>query len=498
MQIDISKLENITLSSVSDGYDAFLLKDFALSQERDILYITSDGLSMEHTAELLAKIAPEIKVLRLPAWDTVPYDRVSPNANIVAERIETLAELSEVPEAKKPRVIITSIGAVLQKLPPKKIFLNAMREIKVGGKLNFNDFIHYAVINGYNRVEQVYEPGEYAVRGDILDIFPVGTKEPLRIDLFDEEIEKIRTFDVMSQRTTGELKSYCFQVKDELYEAVSSGQKYMGMENWLPLFYEENLPTIFDYLPRAKVIVGKNVEDAASSKCDSIADYYHARLEALKVKSVGEVDTYHPIPPELFYLDDKALAEKLSSRGAVYFSPLSTPSGDKVLNVGVLPGRDFSHAKHINASEVYEELKNYLNENKKLKRIICCYSAGSRERLFSLMSEHDIADMTFAENFEEAVAKAQKKQVVLFVMNLEHGFRTALDIKNGENWCLISEQDILGERQHRKTPKVTSKDLIADIGSLNIGELVHDAWLILSHRKRCRIFRKYILLPIWR
>ena len=499
MQIDISKLENITLSSVSDGYDAFLLKDFALSQERDILYITSDGLSMEHAAELLAKIAPEIKVLRLPAWDTVPYDRVSPNANIVAERIETLAELSEVPEAKKPRVIITSIGAVLQKLPPKKIFLNAMREIKVGGKLNFNDFIHYAVINGYNRVEQVYEPGEYAVRGDILDIFPVGTKEPLRIDVFDEEIEKIRTFDVMSQRTTGELKSYCFQVmneveidnnavktfrskyrelfgadglKDELYEAVSSGQKYMGMENWLPLFYEDALPTIFDYLPRAKVIVGKNVEEAAVSKCDSIADYYHARLEALKVKSVGEVDTYHPIPPELFYLDDKALAEKLSSRGAVYFSPLSTPSGDKVLNVGVLPGRDFSHAKHINASEVYEELKNYLNENKKLKRIICCYSAGSRERLFSLMSEHDIADMTFAENFDEAIAKAQKKQVVLFVMNLEHGFRTAADIKNGENWCLISEQDILGERQHRKTPKVTSKDLIADIGSLNIGELV--------------------------
>lgn len=492
MQIDISKFGNYTISSVADGYDAFLLKNFAVELKQDILYIVSDGVTLERTAELLHALAPELRVLKFPAWDTVPYDRVSPNANIEAERISTLAEIAECPQSKEPRVIITSVGAVLQKLPPKKIFLNAMHEVKVGGKLNFNNFIHYVSINGYNRVEQVYEPGEYAVRGDILDIFPVGTKEPLRIDLFDDEVEKIRTFDVMSQRTTGELKSYCFQVmnevvidansiktfrakyreafgaegqKDELYEAVSSGRKYMGMENWLPLFYEDPLPVLFDYLPMAKVVVAKNVQDAAAAKCDSIADYYHARLEALRIKTTGEVDIYHPVKPELLYLNEKQLEEILQRRAAVYFSPLSTPSGDEVLNAGIIPGRDFSHARQVSASEVYKELGNYLNENKKLRRIICCYSEGSRERLFSLLSEHGITDTTFAENWEEAVRKASHKQVVLVVMNLSRGFRSASEVKGGESWCLISEQDILGERQHRKTArKVTSKDFIADIG----------------------------------
>ena len=205
MPLNIGHLENITLSGVADGYDAFLLAETAKTLDRDMLYIVSDGVSLQRTVDLLQKIAPQCRVLKLPAWDTVPFDRVSPNANIVAERISTLAELASCPESKSCRIIIASVGAVLQKLPPKKIFLNAMREVKVGGKLNFDEFIHYAVINGYNRVEQVYEPGEYAVRGDILDIFPVGTKEPLRIDLFDDEVEKIRTFDVMSQRSTGEL-----------------------------------------------------------------------------------------------------------------------------------------------------------------------------------------------------------------------------------------------------------------------------------------------------
>lgn len=147
--------------------------------------------------------------------------------------------------------------------------------------------MHYAATNGYNRVEQVIEPGEYAVRGDIIDIFPVGTADPLRIDLFDDEIERIRTFDAMSQRTTGERRSYTFKVmsevlldantirsfrtkyreafgaafnEDEIYEAVSNGQKYIGMENWLPFFYDDALPTLFDYIPGAALVVGKTLK----------------------------------------------------------------------------------------------------------------------------------------------------------------------------------------------------------------------------------------------
>lgn len=490
---DIATLQNCTISSVPDGYDAFLLAKLQLSAKHDIIYVVSDGVSLEHTAQILNTIAPQIEVLKFPAWDTVPYDRVSPNVNVVASRVETLSTLAQNPTPKKPRIILTSSGAILQRLPLKKIFLNSMREVKTGASLNFNDFVHYAVVNGYNRVEQVMEAGEYAVRGDILDIFPVGSAQPLRIDLFGDEVEKIRTFDPLTQRSTGELKSYTFQVMgevaldnntiksfrakyreafgsqgttDELYETISNGQKYIGMENWLPFFYDETLPTLFDYVPQAYVIIGKSVKEAVSAKEESIIDYYQARLEALSIKSANEVDTYRPIAPELLYMTKEEFIQRLRQRQAIYFTPMTLPAGENNETAGVIPGRDFSNAKNISAAEVYNELKNYLSENGKLKRIICCYSEGSRERLASLMSEYGLSDIALADDWHEALTKAGHKKTVLAVMNLAHGFR-------GDGWCLISEQDILGERQTRRTTKkVTAKDFIADVSSLSIGELV--------------------------
>ena len=124
MKYDINKLEGFTLSSVAEGYDAFLV-DYFTQNSADILYIASDGVELARVADLLEYINPKLKVLRFPAWDTVPYDRVSPNVQIMAERIEVLSELAQNPNAKTPRVVVASVGAVLQKLPPKKIFINS-------------------------------------------------------------------------------------------------------------------------------------------------------------------------------------------------------------------------------------------------------------------------------------------------------------------------------------------------------------------------------------
>lgn len=491
MQYDINKLGGCTLSSVAEGYDAFLLDDFTRNS-KDILYIVSDGVELARAADLLEYVNPGLKVLRFPAWDTVPYDRVSPNVNLVAQRIEVLSELAQNPNAQTPRVIVASIGAVLQKLPPQKIFLNSSRELAVGSKLIFNDFVHYLSVNGYNRVEQVFEPGEYAVRGDIIDIFPVGTEEPLRIDLFDEEIERIRRFDAMTQRTTGEIKKYTFRVmnevvldantvktfrgkyreafgaafnEDEIYEAVSGGKKYLGMENWLPFFYEDPLPGLLDYLPAAKIVIGRNVDEAAQAKAESIADYYQARLEALKVKSAAEIDTYRPVKPELMYYTAVELRKLLEKRQPVELTPLSIPDGEGVVNCGVIPGRNFSSAKNVAAGQVYTELKNYLTENAGLRRIIACYSEGSRERIVTLLNEYDASDLTLSDTWADALKKAASK-TVLALMPLPHGFK-------GDDMLLVSEQDILGERQNRRhTKKVTAKDFIADVSALAVGDLV--------------------------
>ena len=289
----VNEWKNKTITNVCDGYEAFILAQMQSKQPaQPILYIASDGVSLAQTASMLRFIRPDLPVLEFPAWDTVPYDRVSPNSAIIARRIETLSQIV-FREETKPLIVITSVGAVLQKLAPTKIFRNAHKNIKVGDKLNFDNFLHYITLNGYTRVEQVMEAGEYAMRGDIIDIFPSGMENPLRLDLFDDEVERIRIFDSMTQRTVGDLKEYHFQVAnevildsntirqfrahyrelfgaegmhDEMYEAISEGRKYIGMENWLPLFYEDSLPCLFDYLPDASVVIGKNVEDAIKAK----------------------------------------------------------------------------------------------------------------------------------------------------------------------------------------------------------------------------------------
>lgn len=483
-----------TLSSAADGSEAFVIKELLSSSQRDILFIAADGGALEQAASVLRCIAPAAEVLTFPAWDTVPYDRISPNANIIAERVDVLAQLAAQPSGKKPRVIVTSAGAVMQKLPPKKIFLNSVKAVKVGGELSFDNFLHYASINGYTRVEQVMEPGEYAVRGDILDIFPVGTNEPLRIDLFGDEVEKIRTFDVLTQRTTGEKTHYTFQAAgevvldentvksfrsryreafgaackdDEIYEAVSNSRKYMGMENWLPFFYEDALPSLFDYLPGAAVILGRNVEAAVRAKNDGIIDHYQARLEALSVKGANtEVDTYRPVSPEQMFLRP----EEILSRSSLCLTGLNLPDSIENLDLGTVPGRDFSSAKNVTPSQVYSELLTSLTEYGRLARIICCFSAGSRERILTLLTEaagNAGSKITFstADSWDQAMQKAQTG-VALIIMNLARGFR------NNEI-CLISEQDILGPKQNRRPArKVSSKDFIADVSALNIGELV--------------------------
>ncbi len=480
-----------TLSSVVEGSEAFAIKKLYENSSSDILYIASDGNTMEQIASVLRYILPDVNILTFPAWDTVPYDRISPNVNIVAERVNVLAYLAYNPTDKKNRIILTSIGSAIQKLPPKKVFLNSVKHIKVGGELSFTSFLHYASVNGYTRVEQVMEPGEYAVRGDILDIFPVGTDNPLRIDLFGDEVEKIRTFNVLTQRTTGEIDYYTFQAagevvldentvknfrsnyresfgvatkNDEIYEAISNSKKYMGMENWLPFFYEEKLPSIFDYMPQATVIFGRNFETALKSKNDSIIDHYQARLEALNIKNNNkEVDNYRPVSPELMFLR----AEEIMPRANLMLNGLNLPDSDDNVDIKAVPVRDFSSAKNINPSQVYTELSNTLIEYGKLKRVICCYSAGSRERIFTLLNEScgDKINLSFAENWKETELKSQTS-VVLAIINIPHGFRT-------DSHYLISEQDILGPKQNRRNyKKVTSKDFIADVSSLNIGELV--------------------------
>lgn len=492
MQEQLQNIYAKTLVSVCNGYEPFILAKAAQSANR-ILFIANDGKTMRKTASLLRFLAPDLKVLEFPAWDSVPYDRVSPSADIVAERINTLSHLVHMLEHEKIAVV-SSIGAVVQKLAPKEVFAKSEKKIALKDNLDFSSFLQYLSVNGYNRVEQVMETGEYALRGDIIDIFPSGTENPLRIDLFDDQVERIRFFDVLTQRSVGDLQEYKFMaanevvlnqnsikrfrqkyrenfgadgLKDEIYEAVSSAIKYMGMENWLPLFYDEPLPSLLDYAENFTIFCSYDYTEALSGKSESIQDYYAARLEVLQIKNTAkQEDVYRPLPPHMLYFSSNEIKQMLAKSQANFISFLSSVENADILDMKTVPGRDFSHNRHISQASVYAELKDYLTQNRLLNRIICCYSEGSAQRMIGILQEYGIQDIRLCASWNDVQKNyALRKQISVIVGELEHGFKD-------NQYCLISEQDIWGERQHRKAKKITAENFIEDISSLSLGELV--------------------------
>lgn len=483
-----------TIGGVAKDAEAFAIKHLFDKTSNDLLCILSDGVSLQNVYNVLTFIAPEVEVLAFPAWDTVPYDRVSPNPTILSKRIDTLAKLVLENDKKQRRIVLTSVGAAIQKLPPKKIFFNTRKNIKVGSKLNFDEFLHYVAVNGYSRVEQVMESGEYAVRGDIIDIFPSGAEQPLRIDLFDDEVERLRLFEIETQRSIKDLSFYDFDsanevvldqntikffrskyreafgasgLKDELYESISEGKKYLGMENWLPFFYEEPLPSLFDYMPKADIVLGNDAENALKSKEETILDHYEARLEALKYKNVSnDLDHYRPVEPHLMYLQQNSLISLLDKRQYCKFSHLIMPESETVVNFGAAPQKIFSSLKNINNLTVYEDLAMEFVANKNKQRIICCYTEGSLDRMHNILLENNFKDLVICSTWQDAEKQASRGNIVLLLMELQHGF-------NSGKYFIVTEQDIWGERKNIKTRnKISAENLIADISSLNVGEFV--------------------------
>lgn len=493
MSIEFEKYNQKTLSGIAKDAEAFAIKSLFYKTDKDVLCILSDGVSLKRVYDTLLFIAPEIDVLMFPAWDTVPYDRVSPNATVLSKRIDTLAKLVLDSNSKRRRIVLTSVGAAIQKLPPKKIFLNTRKVINIGGKLNFDDFLHYVTVNGYTRVEQVMESGEYAVRGDIIDIFPSGAEHPLRIDLFDDEVERLRHFEVETQRSTEDLKFYSFDsanevvldkntiktfrskyretfgaagLKDELYESISAGKKYLGMEHWLPFFYEDALPDLFDYMPTADVILGIEAENALKSKEETITDHYDARIEALKIRDVSEVDKYRPIAPEKLFLSQKDFLSRIHLHRYTKFSNLSLPESNSNIDFGAVPQKVFSSLKNINNLTVYEDLANEFAANKHKKRILCCYTEGSLDRMHNILIENDFKNLIISPSWKDAEKESANGKIALVLLELQHGF-------NSKDYFIVTEQDIWGERKNiRSIKKVSAENLIADISSLNIGEYV--------------------------
>ena len=294
----------LTVSGAPEGEDARLVggsrrADWPPSG-RAVLHIARDDLRMTAISDALRFFAPLVEVVAIPAWDCLPYDRTSPNRTVSADRMNALGILaSDKPVPGHGRVVVTTVNAALQRVPPRSMVQDAVFRRSIGDKLDLDELTAYLAADGYARAGTVSEEGEYAMRGGILDIFPPGQPEPLRLDLFGDVLDGVRTFDPASQRTTGKREGFALipasemmldedsirrfrsgyvalfgAVADEdpLYEAVSAGRRYQGMEHWLPLFHE-TLETLFDYVPDALVTL-----DALAEESQGRAACHHRRL----------------------------------------------------------------------------------------------------------------------------------------------------------------------------------------------------------------------------
>jgi transcription-repair coupling factor (superfamily II helicase) len=481
------------IANAPEGLDALVLKSLAGGAPgRTILHVARDENRMARLHDLLRFFAPQIGLLRFPAWDCQPYDRVGPHRDVVAHRIDTLTRLLE-PAPAAARIVITTVNALLQRVPPRAAFEGKVLSGRTGAPLPVERLTAFMGRNGYFRAETVGEPGEYALRGGIVDVFPPGAAQPLRLDFFGDELESIRTFDALTQRTTGTAESFdlkpvseavldeagierfrtgyvalfgAARSEDALYEAVSAGQSHAGMEHWLPLFYE-SMETLFDYLPDAALTLDHQAGAARDARLELIRDYYGAR-KSLERAAAAEGAIYKPLPPERLYLDEADWDRALKQRAVGQFTPFDAPEGmSNAISAQGRHGHDFAEERLRPGGNVYDAVRDYIGaEQAAGKRVIVTgFSAGTRDRLGHVLHEHGLNALAPIETWAEAEA-LNPKAVGLAALGLDNGF-------SAPGLTFVTEQDILGERIARPAAKRRrSENFLTEVSALQDGDLV--------------------------
>ncbi len=479
------------VSGAPEGLDALAMVDLArAAAPKPLVHVARDDQRLYQLREAVGFFAPDIELVEFPAWDCLPYDRVSPAGAILAKRLSALARLAAVREASGPLIVLTTVNAAIQRVPPKQVIAGASFAAAPGEVVSTDQLIAFLGHNGYARTGTVVDPGDFAVRGGIIDIFPPGADAPVRLDFFGDTLESIRTFDPQSQRTTGQLHRFTLDpanevvlnaetvgrfrtgysarfggagADDALYEAVSAERRYQGMEHWLALFYER-LDTLFDYTGPCALSLDHLVEEAVTSRHQLIEEYFAARQEALEQKTFGATP-YKPMPVDSLYLAEAEWAETLKALPVVQVTPFEVP--DAAVSLGGKLGRNFAAERAEAGRNVFDAVKSHIerlrNDGKRVA--VAAWTEGSRERLHAILADHGISGLAATGHWDD-VLKAGPNAVSLAILGIENGFETP-DI------AVIGEQDVLGDRLIRRSTRSRKpSDFISELSSITPGDLV--------------------------
>jgi len=476
----------MTLAGAPGGFLPWLAAELARAAKGRAVFIAPDEAAMRHLQDAAAYFAPELEVLAFPAWDCLPYDRASPSLRASSERLATLHALQR--KAEKPQLLVTTVNAATQRtLTPFRI-RQLVARLAPGERIDMAKLSALLSANGYHRTDTVQDAGEYAMRGGLVDLFPAGESEGLRLDFFGDEIESVRRFDPATQRTTGnEAEGFTLlpasealldedsvrrfrsryrerfgatATGDPLYQAVSEGRRLAGLDHWLPLF-EEQLDTLFDHLAEDDVIV-RDAHDAgaADARFEAIADYYENRKRAQS----SDPGSYRPLEPETLYLSRDDWERLVAERPLHLATPFHEPESATVLDFGVDAARDFA-PERSQGGNIYEAVIDHVGALRRAKKkvVLASYSAGARERLKGLLSDHGLKKASEVDTWQEALGAPG---VALAVLPLDHGFTT-------RELALMTEQDMLGDRLVRRRKRRKSADaFLSELATLSPGDLV--------------------------
>ncbi|MDG2473864.1 MAG: transcription-repair coupling factor [Paracoccaceae bacterium] len=477
------------LSGVPEGLDASFLVEKIRTDSVSIIHIARDDTRASALKAAVNFFDPTVRILDFPAWDCLPYDRVSPNKEISCLRMSALTSL--ILDQPKVDLLITTANAVSQRVPPREFIKTSSLVLQVGKSYNREQLISTLIDMGYLHSSTVTEKGEFAVRGGIVDIFPPSMEAPTRLDFFGDQLDQSKFFDVESQLSKESInkillcpvsefvlndkhmqyfrRSYRHTfgsngLNDPLYTSVSSGRPYLGYEHWGAMFYPK-MDTLLDYVSKdTPLSMDYGVDQDIWNRWGTVNEQFDSRCTDLE--GASSFKTKHkPLNPNLLYISSQEWTDLTKKREVFLFFPMKMPTGANARYIGGLIGRNFNIERQEKDNTLFKNLLIHLRAKmQEGVTVIACYSEGSRNRMQSMLSDHGFFNHTQISCLSDL--NCSSDMIGMTILPLEQGFES-----NGLS--IITEKDILGERLVRQSlKKRKAKNFLRDISVLKVNDLV--------------------------
>ena len=492
-------LKSNLIGSIYKGTEHFYIAEHFANKNNSIVYIARDDREIFQVKEKLEWLLPKNKILIFRSWDQIPYDKVSPTKEVQSERIKTLYEL--VFNNIKNFIVLTSVNAIVQKTVNEIFIKNNVIEITKKQKLDFHTLIHQLIMLGYQKTSIVREKSEFAVRGNIIDIYLTDRKNPIRLDFFDNIVESIKEFDFLTQKTSHELITKkilinpsseillteetiklfrenfrnCFvdYRKSEYYHSISEGILPSGIEQFLP-FFNKKLSNFFLYCTNSDFLLNSNFIELLETRFENIKDFYQARIDSL--------DIYN-IHPKKLYLNYSNILNYLSKNRVYQFQ-----------NFVIQNGKNFDLKIQSNLSSIKKEIdfnfiKKFIEINSPDKIIIICtQSKGSLIRIKKILSDNISIKPIEISSFEKSYIN--KGNIYITVLKLEEAVqyedKVYLNEKSlfGYNFTSLpkksKQREVFFEEINKFSPGIILVHIeygfckFIGVKKLNINESLHD------------------------